>query len=134
MVTKKNSYYAALGRRKSSTVRARLTPGKGIITINKLSAEEYFDKNSQLLARLENPLKLVDLLGKYDISLLASGGGISSQVDASTLAIAKALSEMNDDLRSTLKRAGYLKRDPREKERKKAGLKRARKREQYSKR
>ena len=134
MTKAKQQYYYGLGRRKSATVRARLTSGKGHITVNDKPAEEYFAKDEQLLWRIQQPFVAVSLEGKYDVSLRASGGGMSGQVDAATLAISKALAELNDDLRSTLKRAGFNKRDPREKERKKFGLKRARKKEQYSKR
>lgn len=127
-------YYFGLGRRKSSTVRAMLTNGKGQITINDKTADDYLDHNEQLLWRLKRPLDHLDLSGKYDINLKALGGGMSGQVDAMVLAISKAVSEVSDDLRSTLKKAGFIKRDSREKERKKYGLKRARKKEQFSKR
>ena len=130
----KNDNFYGLGRRKSSTATARMSSGKGAITINEQTAEEYLSKNESLIWKLHQPLEVVELANKYDISIRVQGGGLNGQVDASTLAIAKALAEMNDDLRSTLKRAGYMKRDPREKERKKAGLKRARKKEQFSKR
>lgn len=134
MATNAKRYYYGLGRRKSATVRARLTPGKGAIVVNDKPVAEYFSNDEQLLWRIAQPFVAVDLVGKYDVSLRASGGGLNGQVDASTLAISKALAELNDELRATLKRAGFIKRDPREKERKKAGLKRARKKEQYSKR
>ncbi|HIA91754.1 TPA: 30S ribosomal protein S9 [Candidatus Saccharibacteria bacterium] len=129
-----NSYHYGLGRRKSSTARARVTSGKGKITINDLPAEDYLDKSERLQWELQRPFEILELSGKYDVSLRVTGGGISGQVDACTLAISKAMAEMNDDLRGTLKKAGLLKRDPREKERKKPGLKGARKKEQFSKR
>jgi small subunit ribosomal protein S9 len=130
----KNDYFYGLGRRKSATARARLLGGKGEITVNSKKAADYFAHNEEMLAELVKPLVLIGKEKAYDISLVVSGGGPSGQVDASKLAISKALSSMNDDLRSTLKKAGLLMRDPREKESKKYGLRSARKREQFSKR
>lgn len=130
----KNDYFYGLGRRKAATARARLSGGKGVITINGKTANEYFDDNKTLLAELTDPLALIGKQKELDVSLVISGGGLAGQVDAAKLAIAKAISIMNEDLRSTLKKGGLLKRDPREKERKKYGLRSARKREQYSKR
>lgn len=128
------TYFYGLGRRKSATARARLLPGKGTITINGKTAEEYLSGNKTLLAEITDPLALVNKQKDYDVSLLVSGGGLSGQVDAIKLAIAKAVTLAHSDLRSTLKKADLLSRDPREKERKKYGLRSARKREQYSKR
>jgi small subunit ribosomal protein S9 len=130
----KNEYFYGLGRRKAATARARLMGGKGIVTINGKSAEDYLSGNKTLVAELTDPLALIGKQKEFDVSLMISGGGLSGQVDAAKLAIAKAISIMNEDLRSTLKKASFLKRDPREKERKKYGLRSARKREQYSKR
>lgn len=130
----KDSYFYGLGRRKASTARARLMGGKGNITINDKSASAYLDGNEAWLAELLVPLQLIGKEKAYDITLKVDGGGIAGQVDASKLAISKALSAMNDDLRGTLKKAGLLKRDPREKEPKKYGLRSARKKEQFSKR
>lgn len=132
MATK--NYFYGLGRRKSSTARARLVKGKGNITINGKTAEEYLSNNKPLTAKLSDPLALVGKQKDFDVSLVVSGGGLSGQVDASRLAIAKAISVMNEELRGTLKKAQLLKRDPREKERKKYGLRSARKKEQFSKR
>lgn len=129
-----NDYFYGLGRRKSATARARLTGGKGVITVNGLAAQEYFNGNETLVYELVEPLRLLQKTDSFDISLKVEGGGHHAQVGASKLAISKALSAMNDDLRSTLKKDGLLKRDPREKERKKPGLKGARRREQFSKR
>ena len=128
------TYNYGIGRRKSATARARLYKGKGKITINDLPAAEYFDGSEALAWDLELPLRLSGKTEQYDISIKVSGGGFTGQVDASKLAISKALADMSDDLRSTLKKAGLLKRDPREKERKKYGLRSARKKEQFSKR
>ncbi len=130
----KDSYFYGLGRRKSATARARLFKGKGAVTINGKTAEQYFDGNTTLLAELTDPLALVGKQKEYDVTVVVSGGGLSGQVDAIRLAIAKAISVMNEDLRGTLKKAQLLKRDPREKERKKYGLRSARKKEQFSKR
>jgi small subunit ribosomal protein S9 len=127
-------YFYGLGRRKSATARARLVPGKGTVTINSKPAAEYLSQNKTMLAEITDPLALVNKQKDYDVTLLVSGGGLAGQVDAIKLAIAKALTAGHADLRSTLKKADLLSRDPREKERKKYGLRKARKREQYSKR
>lgn len=127
-------YFYGLGRRKSATARARLVPGKGAITINGKTAEQYLDGNKTMLAEITDPLALVNKQKDFDVTLLVSGGGLAGQVDAIKLAIAKAITVGFSDLRSTLKKADLLTRDPREKERKKYGLRSARKREQYSKR
>ena len=127
-------YAYGLGRRKSATARARLYKGKGNVTINDKPAAEYLSGNSTLLAEVTDPLALVNKQKEFDITIRVSGGGLSGQVHAIKLAIAKALTVEHSDLRSTLKKATFLKRDPREKERKKYGLRSARKREQYSKR
>jgi|SRR5690606_19935470 len=127
-------YLYGLGRRKSATARARLLPGKGNVVINDKPAAEYLDGNKTLLAEVTDPLALVGKQKEFDVSIKVSGGGISGQVDAIKMAIAKAITVGNADLRSTLKKAEFLRRDPREKERKKYGLKSARRREQFSKR
>lgn len=130
----KNEYFYGLGRRKSATARARLSGGKGIVTINGKTAEDYLDGNKTLLAELTDPLALVSKQKDFDVSLVISGGGTSGQVDAAKNAVARALTELDETLRPALKKAGFIKRDPREKERKKYGLRSARKREQFSKR
>lgn len=130
----KNTYFYGLGRRKSATARARLSGGEGTIVINGKPAEEYLCGNATLLAEVTDPLALIGKQKEFDVSLMVAGGGMSGQVDAAKLAIAKAISVMNEELRGTLKKASFLKRDPREKERKKYGLRSARKREQFSKR
>lgn len=130
----KDNYFYALGRRKSSTARVRLTPGKGAITVNDKPAEEYFASSKSLLNELQKPFVVLDQVNKFDISARVSGGGHAGQVDAIRMAIARAFAVMNEDLKSTLKRAELLKRDPREKERKKFGLKGARKQRQFTKR
>lgn len=130
----KNEYFYAIGRRKSATARVRLTSGKGVVTINDKVAKEYFNGNETYEYNLMEPLRLIQKTDSFDLSIKLDGGGHSSQVDAIKLAVSKALSVMNEDLRSTLKKSGLLKRDPREKERKKPGLRSARRKEQFSKR
>lgn len=129
----KNEYYYGLGRRKSSTARVRLFGGTGAITVNGKTGDEYFT-NKTMQHRLLEPLRLLDKASSFDISVVVTGGGLSSQVDAIKLGVAKALTEVDEATRTTLKKAGLLKRDSREKERKKYGLKRARKAEQFTKR
>jgi len=129
-----NTYFYALGRRKSATARVRLQGGKGTITVNGKPAEEYFADSKFLLNDLNAPFVALQQENKYDITVVVTGGGHAGQVDAIRLGIAKALSSMNEDLKSTLKRADLLSRDPREKERKKFGLKGARKQRQFTKR
>ncbi len=128
------TYLYGLGRRKSATARARLYKGKGTITINSKTAAEYLDGNKTHLAEITDPLAVVNKQKEYDVTILVKGGGTAGQVDAIKLAIAKAITVGAPDLRPTLKKAELLSRDPREKERKKYGLRSARKREQFSKR
>ena len=132
MVTKKYTY--GLGRRKSATATVRLYKGKGEITINDKPALEYLSGNKNYLAEITDPLAIAEKQKDYDISILVKGGGLAGQVDAIKLAISKALTTEAPDLRPVLKKAGMMKRDPREKERKKYGLRSARRREQFSKR
>ncbi|MBQ3296542.1 30S ribosomal protein S9 [Candidatus Saccharibacteria bacterium] len=132
MVAKKYTY--GLGRRKSATATTRLYKGKGEITINDKPALEYLSGNKTLLAEITDPLAIAEKQKDYDITILVKGGGLAGQVDAIKLAIAKALTVEAPDLRPVLKKAGMMKRDPREKERKKYGLRSARRREQFSKR
>ncbi len=132
MATK--SYIYGLGRRKAATARARLYKGKGEIIINDKPALDYFSGNKNYLAEITDPLALAGKQKDYDITIVVKGGGLAGQVDAIKLAISKALVLEAADLRPVLKKAGMMKRDPREKERKKYGLRSARKREQFSKR
>ncbi|MCA9342502.1 30S ribosomal protein S9 [Candidatus Saccharibacteria bacterium] len=130
----KDKYFYALGRRKSSTARVRLMSGSGKITINDKSVGEYFAESKTFIYELNQPFVILDQVNKFDVSAKVSGGGHASQVDAIRLGITRALAAMNPDLKSTLKRADLLSRDPREKERKKFGLKGARKQRQFTKR
>lgn len=132
MATK--DYFYGLGRRKSATARARVTGGKGTLTINGKTAESYFDDSAPVLRELNEPFRLLGKENQFDVSLVVSGGGTAGQVDACKLAMSKALSAVSEDLKGSLRKGNLLKRDPREKERKKYGLRSARKREQFSKR
>ncbi|HSX01169.1 MAG TPA: 30S ribosomal protein S9 [Candidatus Saccharimonas sp.] len=126
-------YHYGRGRRKEAIATVRLLPGKGEVVVNDKPVADYFN-NDSLVALVEKPVKLVGQEQKLRISLHVSGGGKRGQADAASLAIARALNVMAEDLRPTLKKAGLLTRDPREKERKKPGLKKARKAPQFSKR
>lgn len=127
-------YFYGLGRRKSATARVRLMTGKGDIVINDKPVEEYLASSKTLINELKKPFAVVDQVGKFDVSARVIGGGHSGQVDAIRLGIAKALVVVDENLKGTLKRADLLGRDPREKERKKFGLKGARKQRQFTKR
>ena len=130
----KNDFFYALGRRKSSTARVRMTSGKGAITVNDVPAEEYFAASKYLLHKLAEPFGALEMENKYDTTVRVSGGGHDGQAEAIRLGIAKVLAAMNEDLKGTLKRADLLSRDPRDKERKKFGLRGARKQRQFTKR
>jgi small subunit ribosomal protein S9 len=135
MATATNNYFYALGRRKSATARVRLTNKKGSFIINDKPATEYFAGSKYLLNDLMQAFNSLELDPEnFTVSVKVNGGGHASQVDAIRLGIAKALTEINEDFRSTLRKADLLGRDPREKERKKFGLKGARKKRQFTKR
>jgi small subunit ribosomal protein S9 len=121
------------GRRKAAIARVRLRPGDGKITVNRRAFDEYFPSATHRMV-LTEPLRVVDKATEYDVDATLDGGGISGQAGALRLGIARALSVLEPELRLPLKRAGFLTRDPREKEQKKYGLKKARKAPQYSKR
>jgi small subunit ribosomal protein S9 len=125
--------YYGTGRRKHSVARVRLIPGEGRIVINKRDIDEYFGLETLKLI-VKQPLQLTDTLGKYDVLVNTSGGGFSGQAGAIRHGIARALLKVDPEFRQPLKRAGFLTRDPRMKERKKYGLKAARRAPQYSKR
>lgn len=128
------NYFYGLGRRKSATARVRVRSGKGAILVNEKPAEEYFADSKYLLTKLRQPFTVLDSVNKFDVSAHVSGGGHDGQIEAIRLGIAKAMVVMNEELKSTLKRADLLSRDSREKERKKFGLKGARKQRQFTKR
>lgn len=129
----KDTYFYALGRRKRATARVRLMSGKGSITINDKPASEYLAGSDFLLNELKKPFTAIEK-DTFDVTVKVDGGGTAGQVDAISLGIAKTLVLMNEDLKGTLKKADLLGRDPREKERKKFGLKKARKQRQFTKR
>ena len=129
---KENAYYAT-GKRKTSIARTWLTPGNGEITVNGRHVDDYF-KVESAKASLLQPLILTNTIGSFDVKIRVSGGGVSGQAGAIRHGITKALILSDSDLRPTLKKAGYVKRDPRVKERKKYGQKGARARFQFSKR
>lgn len=130
-----SNYFYALGRRKSATARVRLSNGKGAVTINGKPATEYLADSKYLLHELMRPFVALEMeANKFDISAVISGGGHNGQIEAMRLGVAKALAVMDGDLKGTLRRADLLGRDPREKERKKFGLKGARKQRQFTKR
>jgi small subunit ribosomal protein S9 len=121
------------GRRKQAVARVRLRPGGGTVTINKRTIEAYFPSETHRMIATE-PLRLTSTNETYDVDATIDGGGVSGQAGALRLGIARALAELDGELRIPLKRAGFLTRDAREKESKKYGLKKARKAPQYSKR
>ena len=126
--------YQAVGRRKESTANVKLTAGNGLFLVNQKPVESYFHCSSEYLNKLKAPLLALGLESKYDISVVTRGGGLHGQMDAVRLGIARALCSISIDQRPPLKKEGYLTRDPRSKERKKYGLRKARKAPQYSKR
>ena len=127
-----NQYYGT-GRRKSSVARVYLVPGKGEITINKKNIDEYFGLET-LKVIVRQPLVATDTIDKFDVKVNVTGGGYTGQAGAIRHGISRALLEVDNEYRATLKKEGYLTRDPRMKERKKYGLKAARRAPQFSKR
>jgi small subunit ribosomal protein S9 len=125
--------YLGTGRRKNAVARVRLMPGTGEMSINKKGALEYFGREA-LVSFVQTPFKVTETTGRFDVVATIVGGGVSGQAGALRHGIARALLEAGDEYRGELKRAGYLRRDPRMVERKKYGLKKARKRPQFSKR
>jgi len=125
--------YYATGRRKTSVARVTMMLGNGQIIVNDKPADTYFPRETLRMV-IRQPIELAGITGKYDIDAIVTGGGPSGQAGALRHGIARAIVDMNSDLRSRLKKEGFLTRDPREKERKKYGQKGARKRFQFSKR
>ncbi|MCL2407163.1 MAG: 30S ribosomal protein S9 [Defluviitaleaceae bacterium] len=125
--------YYGTGRRKSSVARVYLLPGTGKITVNKRDIDEYFGPETLKLI-IRQPLELTSLTGRYDVRVSVKGGGFTGQAGAIRHGIARALVEADGEFRQALKKAGFLTRDPRMKERKKYGLKGARRAPQFSKR
>ena len=129
----KSAKFYGTGRRKKSIARVYLVPGKGDITINKRSIDEYFGLET-LKVIVRQPLTATETADKYDVIVNVKGGGYTGQAGAIRHGIARALLQVDNEFRPTLKKAGYLTRDPRMKERKKYGLKAARRAPQFSKR
>jgi small subunit ribosomal protein S9 len=125
--------YLGTGRRKSAVARVFLRPGTGVIEVNRRSLDNYFPSESHR-SSVRQPLLATETAGKFDVLILAAGGGQTGQADAAKMGIARALQNFNMELRPTLKKLGFLRRDPRKHERKKYGRPGARKRFQYSKR
>ena len=125
--------YYGTGRRKSSAARVYLTAGKGAITINKKTIEDYFGRETSRMV-VRQPLKTVDLMDKFDINVNVSGGGPSGQAGAIRLGITRALLKYDETFRAALRSEGFVTRDAREVERKKVGLRKARRGVQFSKR
>jgi len=125
--------YYGTGRRKNAVARVRLIPGQGNFVVNNRNLEEYFGKKTlEMIVKM--PLELTNTLGSYDVLCNVHGGGTTGQAGAVRLGIARALLRADANMRPVLKRAGFLTRDPRMKERRKYGLKKARKASQFSKR
>ena len=125
--------YWGTGRRKEAVARVRLVPGDGKVIVNNRNFEDFFPNQTSRLI-VQQPLVVSDMLGRFDVICRVHGGGVSSQAGAVQLGIARAIVETNPDMRSLLRKNGFLSRDPRMKERKKYGLHKARKAPQYSKR
>jgi len=125
--------YYGTGRRKSSSARVYLTPGKGEIIINSRSDEQYFGRETSRRV-IRQPLQATELDAKFDLNIMVKGGGMNGQAGAIQLGIARALLKYDEELRPSLRKGGFLTRDAREVERKKVGFRKARKKEQFSKR
>jgi small subunit ribosomal protein S9 len=128
-----SQYYEGVGRRKTSIARARLFSGDGTVTCNDKPGQAYFPRTGDYDGVLA-PLKAVGLSGRYSVSLKITGGGVTGQTDAAQMAVARALLKLDPNFRKPLRKGGFLTRDDREKERKKPGLKRARKAPTFTKR
>lgn len=134
MIPKIDATYYAIGRRKQAIAQVLVQAGKGNLTINDKQFDDYLQRNPFYLEKIQNPLKLLKVTDQYDVKIHVKGGGLTGQTDAIVLAISRALVDINFDNRTDLKIAGLLKCDARVKERKKYGLKKARKASQFSKR
>jgi small subunit ribosomal protein S9 len=133
--TIKGEYYYGMGRRKTSVARVRIYPnGDGSIIINGKKSQEFFGERPSVHATIVAPLRLLDLGENFTLTVKVAGGGTSGQAGAIRHALSRALLRLNEETKPALRKAGYLTRDPRMKERKKPGLKRARKAPQYTKR
>jgi small subunit ribosomal protein S9 len=126
-------YYEGIGRRKASTARVRIMNGSGEFVVNQKPLTDYFTRTGDVEA-IMGPLETVGRKSTLDVSVLVQGGGVTGQTDAVKLGVSRALLKLDPDLKPALRKSGFLTRDPREKERKKPGLKRARKAPTYTKR
>lgn len=133
-MSEEKRYYQGTGRRKTAVARVRLFPGTGEFVVNDRAPEDYFTPRDLLQRNIRQPLELTGTLGSFNVLVKVRGGGIASQAGAVRHGVARALIDANAEFRPVLKKAGLLTRDARVKERKKVGLKRARKRPQYTKR
>lgn len=133
MYTSAKPYFYGTGRRKKSVARVRIVPGSGVVTINNRDIDDYFGLDTLKLI-VNQPFAVTDTEGKFDIIATVKGGGYSGQAGAIRHGLARALCVADENFRPALKRAGYLRRDPRMVERKKYGLKKARRASQFSKR
>lgn len=134
VISSQRAMYWGTGRRKTAVARVRLVPGEGQVTINNRPGEQYLQFQETLMSTVKAPLETLGLEGSYDILVNAHGGGVHGQAEAIRMGVARALCELDPNNRSPLKIEGYLKRDSRAKERKKYGLRKARKAPQFSKR
>jgi small subunit ribosomal protein S9 len=132
--TDRPEYNYGTGRRKAAVARVRLYPGNGQIVVNSKSMEEYFGGRTMLHRMINLPMEVAGVAGRFNVTVRVEGGGVSGQAGAVRHGLARALVQADPALRPALKKAGFLARDPRVKERKKPGLKRARKAPQYTKR
>ena len=130
---KKSTEYAATGKRKTAIARVRLTPGTGVVVVNGKPSDEYFTRPT-LRMMVSRPFEITGMVGKFDTAVNVIGGGVAGQAGAVRHGISRALLELNPDLRKPLKVDGLITRDAREKERRKVGCRKARRRPQYSKR
>jgi small subunit ribosomal protein S9 len=127
-------YYEGIGRRKESSARVRITSGTGVFTVNQKTLEEYFGRTGDVETIIAPLTAVGESRNTFDITAVVNGGGVTGQTDAVMMGVARALLLMNPDSRSVLRKGGFLTRDARVKERKKPGLKRARKAPTYTKR
>lgn len=132
-VTKKKNEFGATGKRKTAIARVRVVPGTGVITVNGRPSDEYFCRPT-LRMMVARPFEITGTVGKFDVAVNVMGGGVAGQAGAVRHGISRALLELNPDLRKPLKVDGLITRDAREKERRKVGRRKARRRPQYSKR
>lgn len=132
--TTSKNYYQAVGRRKQSVAVVKILKGQGKATVNGKDANDYFLGNESYIHNIKAPMELLSKGKELDMEVKVDGGGLKGQSDAIRLGVARALVEMSEDFRTSLKKHGYLTRDPRKKERKKPGLRKARKSPQFSKR